>query len=46
MNLNLPRSGRVVVIDDKSNEGLPLIKVLSKDKISVTYFTASLGRSN
>ncbi len=39
MNLNLPRSGRVVVIDDKSNEGLPLIKVLSKDKISVTYFT-------
>jgi len=39
MNLNLPRSGRVVVIDDKFNEGLPLVKVLSKDKISVTYFT-------
>jgi len=39
MSLNLPQSGRVVVIDDKSNEGFPLIKVLSKDKISVTYFT-------
>lgn len=39
MNLNLPQSGRVVVIDDKPDESLPLVKVLSKDKISVTYFT-------
>jgi len=39
MNLNLPQSGRVVVIDDKPDGSLPLVKVLSKDKISVTYFT-------
>ena len=32
MNLNLPRSGRVVVIDDKPNEALPLVKVLSVNK--------------
>ena len=41
MNLNLPRSGRVVVIDDKADEALPLVKVISKDRISVTYFTGT-----
>jgi hypothetical protein len=39
MSLNLPQSGRVVVIDDHPEEVLPLMKVLSKGRISVNYFT-------
>ncbi len=39
MSLNLPQSGRVVVIDDCSKEALPLMKVLSSNRISVNYFT-------
>lgn len=39
MSLNLPQSGRVVVIDDHPEEALPLMKVLSKGRISVNYFT-------
>jgi len=37
--MNLPRYGRVVVIDDEEAEGLPLIKLLSKNGVSTTYFT-------
>lgn len=39
MSLNLPQSGRVVVIDDHPEEALPLMKVLSFHRISVNYFT-------
>lgn len=37
--MNLPRNGRVVVIDDLIEEGLPLVKLLSKNGVSTTYFT-------
>lgn len=37
--MNLPESGRVIIIDDKFNEIETLIKVLSKYRVAVTYFT-------
>ncbi len=37
--MNLPRNGRVVIIDDKIDEGFPLLTVLSKNNIPTTYFT-------
>jgi hypothetical protein len=37
--MNLPQNGRVVVIDDKIEEGLPLVKVLAKNGVPTTYFT-------
>jgi hypothetical protein len=37
--MNLPQNGRVVVIDDKIDEGLPLVKVLAKKGVPTTYFT-------
>lgn len=40
--MNLPRNGRVVVIDDDYKEALPLIKVLSKNNIPVIYLTGKL----
>jgi len=40
--MNLPKSGRVVVIDDESKDALPLIKVLSRQKISTTYFSGRI----
>ena len=40
--MNLPESGRVIVIDDSAEEGLPLIKVLSRYRISTTYFTGEI----
>lgn len=42
MNLSLPRNGRVVVVDDDINEGLPLINTLSKNGIPTTYFSGKL----
>lgn len=42
MSINIPESGRVVVIDDKPKEALPLLKVLSKNGVPVTYFTGEL----
>lgn len=41
MNL-LPESGRVVVIDDNSDEALPLINTLSKNRVPVSYFTGKV----
>jgi hypothetical protein len=37
--MNIPENGRVVVIDDKTEEGLPLVQVLSKNSVPVVYFT-------
>jgi hypothetical protein len=37
--MNLPQNGRVVIIDDKIEEGLPLVKVLAKNGVPATYFT-------
>lgn len=36
--MNIPETGRVVIIDDQSNEALPLLNVLSRNGISSTYF--------
>ena len=41
--MNLPESGKAIVIDDKADEGLPLIKVLSKCRISTIYFTGEIN---
>jgi hypothetical protein len=35
----LPQNGRIVVIDDILEEGLPLVKVLAKNGVPTTYFT-------
>jgi len=42
MNMNIPENGRVVVIDDDLEEALPLINVLSKNCVPVTYFRGNL----
>ncbi|APF17523.1 hypothetical protein Calab_2006 [Caldithrix abyssi DSM 13497] len=40
--MNLPVSGRVVLIDDKFKEALPLIRVLSQERIAVTFFSGRI----
>lgn len=37
--MTLPRSGRVLIIDDHLNEAKPLIEILSKKGIPVSYFS-------
>lgn len=37
--MNIPENGRVVVIDDKYEEVESLLKMLSKNKVPVMYFT-------
>jgi hypothetical protein len=37
--MTLPTNGSVVVIDEKPEEALPIIKALSKSGISTTYYT-------
>jgi hypothetical protein len=36
--MNIPKNGRVVVVDDQFDEAIPLIQVLSKRGISVAYY--------
>lgn len=38
--MNLPKNGRVIIIDDKPSQAMPLIQALAKNKISTTYFDA------
>jgi len=40
--LELPESGRVVVIDDDLNEVETLLKVLSQHRVAFTYFTGNI----
>lgn len=40
--MNLPKNGRVVVIDDDEKEAFPLIRALSKENIPVNYFKGEL----
>lgn len=40
--MNLPENGRVIVIDDKYEEVESLLKVLSKNRVPVMYFTGNL----
>ncbi len=41
--MNIPENGRVVIIDDKfEEEGLPLIKALTKINVPTLYFTGNL----
>ena len=42
MTIELPRNGRIVVIDDKAEEAAPLIRALSKKGFPVTYFTGNI----
>ncbi len=37
--MNLPVSGRVVIVDDKFQEALPLIRILSQRRVGVTFFS-------
>jgi len=39
MSINIPENGRVVVVDDMPDDGLPLLRALSARGIPVTYFT-------
>jgi len=40
--MRIPENGRVVVIDDKVEEGLPLTIALSKNKIPTIYYSGKL----
>src|SRR4030042_3927052 len=41
--MNIPENGRVVIIDDKvKEEGLPLIKALTRINVPTIYFTGKL----
>ncbi|MGV8016673.1 MAG: hypothetical protein AB2L26_00610 [Ignavibacteria bacterium] len=40
----LPLNGRIIILDDKENQALPLIRVLSKNKYPFTYHTDSLAQ--
>jgi hypothetical protein len=35
----LPQNGSIIVIDDKPNQALPIVKALSKTGIATTYYT-------
>ncbi|HDD45092.1 MAG TPA: hypothetical protein ENG63_09590 [Candidatus Desulfofervidus auxilii] len=37
--MNFPLDGRVVIIDDKFHEALPLIRVLSQKRVATTFFS-------
>lgn len=36
---NLPNGGKVVIVDDRFQEILPLINILNKNAISVIYYS-------
>ena len=36
--MNIPLNGRVVIIDDKEKEALPLFNLLSKKRIPFNYY--------
>lgn len=38
----IPKNGRVIILDDKIEQALPLIKVLSKNKIAFTYYSEEI----
>ena len=40
--MNLPMSGRVVIVDDEFQEALPLIRTLSQRRVAVTFFRGRL----
>ena len=40
--MNMPKSGRVVIIDNKFEEALPLIRILSKYRVAVTFFSGRI----
>ncbi|MBM3235563.1 hypothetical protein FJZ31_04625 [Candidatus Poribacteria bacterium] len=40
--MNIPESGRVVIVDDIPDEGLPLLRSLSAKGIPATYFTGNI----
>ena len=40
--MNLPMSGRVVIVDDEFREALPLIRTLSQRRVAVTFFRGRL----
>lgn len=37
--MNIPKNGRIAVIDDQLNQALPIINVLSKRQLPLTYFS-------
>lgn len=39
----LPKSGRVIILDDKINQALPLINALSKNNTATAYFNGDVG---
>lgn len=41
--MNLPENGRVVIVDNKLDEALPLMKILSKSGFPFVFFNGKLG---
>lgn len=39
----LPKSGRVIILDDKINQALPLINALSKNNTATAYFSGDVS---
>lgn len=39
--MSIPRNGKVVIVDDRLKEALPLIKALSQEGISYSYFSGN-----
>jgi hypothetical protein len=43
-SIQLPKDGSIVILDDKIEEALPLIKILSKNGIASTYYSGRTDR--
>ncbi|WP_339917134.1 hypothetical protein [Yeosuana marina] len=41
--MNIPKNGRIAIIDDQISQAEPLIKVLSKRQLPLTYFSGDPG---
>lgn len=39
--MNLPKNGRIVIVDDKIEEAQPLINILSKKRLPFNYYTGT-----
>lgn len=41
--MSLPETGRIIIVDDKINQALPLINYLSKYRFPFKYFNGELS---
>lgn len=41
--MNIPKNGRIAIIDDQINQAMPIINVLSKRQLPLTYFSGDIA---